>query len=221
MKPKLSEFRIERELLLELTNAGLERNIYVHPNRLARDIFWQRIGEIRRLVSKYAEPTYRLLDVGGGTGVLARTVSPLVSQVTVLDVDAADARSIVHHFDLDNVTIVECDLQQYRPPALFDVVTAADVLEHFSDLTLPIDFIHRVCRPEGLLVISVPTENWLYRVGRLVVRKKKPVDHFHRAADIVQALSRSGLAQIERSSIPKIGLRLPLFEIAAFRKAGG
>ena len=38
--------RVERDVMLGITDSGSERNVYVHPNALAREIFWQRLDAI-------------------------------------------------------------------------------------------------------------------------------------------------------------------------------
>jgi len=41
-----------------------------------------------------------------------------------------------------------------------------DVLEHVDDLERTLFDIRRIMKPEGLLIITGPTENALYRCGR-------------------------------------------------------
>jgi len=47
--------RITPEVLKKITNQNNERNMYVHPNFLARDMFWQRLEFITRLLKDYTK----------------------------------------------------------------------------------------------------------------------------------------------------------------------
>jgi SAM-dependent methyltransferase len=44
----------------------------------------------------------------------------------------------------------------------FDVVCALDVIEHIDDDRRAVDGLWRVCRPDGLLVVTVPAYEWLW-----------------------------------------------------------
>jgi len=46
--------------------------------------------------------------------------------------------------------------------ASFDLVTALDALEHFADDAAALRELHRVCRPGGSLVLTVPAFGWLW-----------------------------------------------------------
>lgn len=46
--------------------------------------------------------------------------------------------------------------------ASFDLVTALDALEHFADDATALCELHRVCRPGGALVVTVPAFGWLW-----------------------------------------------------------
>jgi SAM-dependent methyltransferase len=48
------------------------------------------------------------------------------------------------------------------PDATFDVACALDVIEHIDDDGSAVREIYRVCKPGGLLVITVPAYQWLW-----------------------------------------------------------
>lgn len=214
---KTTENRIAFQTLLEITNPAQERNIYVHPNALAREIFWQRIDRVVGLVRENTKPSQIALDFGGGSGVMAKALSPHLKEIHIVDLDPNDARSIKDRFALENVRIFQEDIDSFSPPAQYDLVVAADVLEHFRDLSVPVRALRRVLKPNGLLIISVPTENWLYLLGRKLVRKQKPADHYHAARTIVNYLITMGFQRIKAMSAPQFGIRLPLFTVAIFK----
>ena len=49
-----------------------------------------------------------------------------------------------------------------------DLILALDVLEHVDDLPKVLQDMARLLKPQGLLLVSGPTENWMYRLGRSI-----------------------------------------------------
>ncbi len=197
----------------ELTNGSLERNIYVHPNRVAREMFWQRLETLYALMEPRVSADTRVLDAGGGSGAFLPSLSRLVGQVDVLDLEPSDAERIRASYSLENVRILKEDIATYSDE--YDAVVFADVLEHFEDLSVPMACIRRCLKPSGWLFVSLPTENLLYEVGRLIIRKTKPADHYHSARQVLEYLESQGLQIRRRRMAPRYGLALPLFAVAA------
>ena len=52
----------------------------------------------------------------------------------------------------------------------FDAVTCLDVLEHFENVDVVLDKIDSVLKTSGYLVVSGPTESFLYKLGRLITK---------------------------------------------------
>lgn len=89
----------------------------------------------------------------------------------------------------------------------FDVVLCNHVIEHVPDLPRALSELHRVLRPNGLLVIGVPNEGCL--MGRVRNRLVQPsigrtTDHVHffTAQTVGEALRRAGfrVQRIERET---------------------
>jgi SAM-dependent methyltransferase len=84
---------------------------------------------------------------------------------------------------LNNVSICD-DLDRLGlPDHTLDVILALDVLEHVDDLAAVLRQMVRLLKQDGLLLVSGPTENWLYRLGRRIGQRIAGPEfsgHYHR-----------------------------------------
>ena len=123
-------------------------------------------GRILQLLD--GRPPMRILDVGCGPGWLAQALTAAGHTVTGVDVDAHDGVAArMHRF-------VQADLTQGLPHddelahSQFDVVLAADVIEHLPDpQRLLRDLAARV-RPGGSIIASVPNIGHWYPRSRVL-----------------------------------------------------
>jgi len=212
------DIRIDVSTLKRITDVNQERNIYVHSNPIARDIFWQRIEKLFNYITEYTGNDALVLDFGGGSGVFAKSLCTFFNRVELVDLDTVCAEKIKNEFRLNNLKIISSDIRSFTPLQKYDLVIAADVLEHFKDLTVPLEFIHSNLKKDGLLMVSLPTENRLYEIGRKMIRKKKPVDHFHSSSNVIEFISSRGFKLLEKAYIPRYLVPVPLFEIVVFIK---
>lgn len=206
--------------LTRLTDAQHERNMYAHPNPVARDIFWQRLEVGYRLLRDVSTGS-KVLDLGGGSGAFLPALAQRFADVSVVDLDLDDAKRVATHYQLKNVRLFERDITAWDNAEKYDLVVTMDVLEHFADKSVPRRFLDNHLKPNGLLLVSLPTENWIYRLGRVVLGKTKPADHYHPAHKLVQYYRNAGYTLLAQRSVPRLGpLALPLFYIGLFRKPG-
>ncbi len=193
--------------------------LYYTGNPVLRRMFWQRLHLLNRLMDRVNAAKESCLDFGGGSGVFLPTLARRFQRVTLLDLEARQAKLVLRQYGLDNISVVEGDAASTdfsRQP--FDVIVAADVLEHFQNLDLPVPLLHRWLKPGGVLLTSLPTENWVYVFLRKVFGIKKPWDHYHTGYAVEARLEREGFRRIKTTCVP---LRLPvapLFLITAWRR---
>ena len=127
---------------------------------------------------------------------------------------------VVAEYRLANVVLHERDLlaEPFAPQA-FDAIVAADVLEHFSDTAPIASRLFEWLRDDGVLVTSLPSENWIYVLLRRVFDIEKPPDHYFTGAEVEASLGRAGFRPLARRTIP-IGIPgTGLFLVTAWRKA--
>lgn len=180
--------RIPRRTLLQY-RALIHQRAYTNANPLVRWIFWKRLDGLLR----YARDVHRhrALDFGCAEGAFLPSLSRAFERVVAVDMDVAAAQAVSRHYRLANTSVV-CAKAPHLPfpDASFDFIVAADVLEHLLDLSPVAAELDRVLAPGGRLVVSAPSENVFYALGRKVFGFTKPEDHYHEPEDIERALRR-------------------------------
>lgn len=102
----------------------------------------------------------RLLDCGAGTGRFAKEMEAHC-QVLVLD-DHEEALKILRtRFRPEQILSLAGD-QVPLPAASLDYVTALDVLEHTPDDRAVVDGFHRLLKPGGVALVTVPASMALW-----------------------------------------------------------
>ena len=115
-------------------------------------------------------PGQHLLDVGTGTGLLAREALKLVGPAgSVIGVDPSTGMMAEAHLP-PGVTLVQGRAEDTgRPADSADMLTMGYALRHVSDVDAAFAEFHRVLRPGGravVLEISLPASRW----GRVLLK---------------------------------------------------
>jgi len=181
---------------------------------LVRELFWRRLEAL--LALSEAPSHERVLDFGGGNGVLAPTLSRLYQEVLCVDLRTEMAEEIRRAEGLDNVRPLPGELASLGLPAEHvDTIVAADVLEHILDLEALVGEFQRLLKPGGELLVSAPSENRFYELGRSVFRYTKPDDHYHPASHVEEVIARR-LPLARRKFFPFNVAPLAVFSLARF-----
>ncbi len=116
---------------------------------------------VRNLISTYfaGKKNIRLLDIGCGTGELLRELEPLAETFGVDN--SPQAIAFCTERGLSNISVAEATNLPF-PNDAFDAVLCLDVLEHVKDDNAALKEIHRVAKPGGIVIIFVPTFNFLW-----------------------------------------------------------
>lgn len=149
-----------------------------------------------------ANPAERVLDFGAGSGIFMRSLSKNFSEAYCIDLRTQPLEYVKKRFNLTNVTITKsCGATLPYEDDFFDIVFAADVLEHFVSRTEILKEFKRVLKPDGYLIISGPTENFLYVLARRLIFWfwQKKLDHFTDIKGIMKETSE--LFAIEKVKI--------------------
>ena len=179
-----------------------------------------RFKWIAKRLEKHATRRNVCLDFGGGGGVLLPTLSRQFSRVVSIDLETKEAGQVLDHFRLSNVDLVEADIRSaILPDAPFDAIVAADVLEHFKEVEPAVAKLHCWLADDGVLVTSLPTENWVYSLLRVVFGVTKPDDHYYTGYAVEDVLQANGFKRAHRSNVPLYLPLAPLYLISVWQKA--
>ena len=115
------------------------------------------MSHIRSLVST-GQPV-SILNVGAGTGYTSELLQEF-GTVTSIEYDETCCQFVRDNTNLkiENGSILELNY----PANEFDLVCAFDVVEHIEDDLLGIKELKRVCKKEGIVVVTVPAHLFLW-----------------------------------------------------------
>ena len=111
-----------------------------------------------------ALPQGRILDAGAGDGTLTRKLAALGYSVLALDASvdclALLARTLEAFPYRERVELKQGTLPNSGlADAAFDGIVAGEVIEHFQDDQALVQEFHRLLKPAGVCVVSVPAES--------------------------------------------------------------
>jgi 2-polyprenyl-3-methyl-5-hydroxy-6-metoxy-1,4-benzoquinol methylase len=185
---------------------------YSHPNPLINWLFWQRLHTAMKYIEKHA-PYGNVLDFGCGSGVMLSFLAQHSQHVTAMDIDLLPLERVKKHIPLEpNILVVDANqvpISQLTPKS-FDLINALDVLEHVDDLPRTLSDLLNLLKPGGQLVVSGPTENILYQIGRKLAGPEYSGDYHERGIGVIkhELSQRAHVGQIATLYWP-----IPLFEV--------
>lgn len=161
---------------------------YIHPNPLVRWVFWKRFKTMLSLSRK----SLRVLDFGSGSGVFLPSLSRNFKEAYSIDIETKSAQHIKNKFNLDNLRIIKNDSMPLPfKDNFFDIVFAADVLEHLKDSESMQKELHRIIKPGGCIIVSGPTETRFYDlVRRIIFRRKNASEHYRNIHELMNQTAK-------------------------------
>lgn len=190
---------------------------YSHRNPVINWLFWQRLRTVMEFIKNPAPYEY-ILDFGCGSGVMLPFLSDISSHVTAMDVDLLPLQRVQNHIPLaKNIEVIDASTTSITnlPLNRYDLIIALDVLEHVQDLPRTLNDLLALLKPDGQLIVSSPTENILYQVGRKIAGPEYSGAYHERGiAEIKDELRK--IASIQ--PIATLYWPIPLFELFAAKK---
>ncbi|MBE7535875.1 MAG: class I SAM-dependent methyltransferase [Anaerolineales bacterium] len=194
---------------------------YSHRSPIINWLFWRRLHIAMNYIEKSA-PYETILDFGCGSGVMLPFLAEQSQRVAAFDVDLYPLERVKQHIPLAaNVQAADANQTPISslPSRSFDLINALDVLEHVQDLPQTLSQLMNLLKPNGQLVVSGPTENFLYKIGRKIAGPEYSGAYHERGiAEIKNELKR--IARVEH--IATLYQPVPLFEVfVAFNRPAG
>jgi len=181
---------------------------YLHANPALRWMAWRRLEVVVEALDRLAPPKGSgslALDFGCGSGVLFRDTLARYDRIVGVDLVLTAARALVSELSLPNITLqTPAEADASVAPGSVDVLLAAEVLEHVDDLPPTLKQFKTWLKPGGRLLVSLPTENALYRLGRRLAGFS---GHYHHsnAASIDEKIRAFGFTRHSLNKIPGPG----------------
>lgn len=215
MKPTLRLKRIPSELLQRMANDlppdqrdEMAIPSYLHPNRAMRWMAWRRVemlaAYLQGVTAARADGRAgTIVDFGCGAGVLLEECSKVADRVYGVDIVLSAAQLTVTRFNLANVKLLSPEqASESIGTGQVDIILAGEVLEHLDDeLDNTLERFRSWLSPGGRLLVSLPTESRLYRLGRRLAGFDGHYHH-HDAAAIHRAILKAGYQQKAMTKIP-------------------
>jgi 2-polyprenyl-3-methyl-5-hydroxy-6-metoxy-1,4-benzoquinol methylase len=161
---------------------------YSHTNPLINWLFWERIKITMNYLEKNA-PYQTVLDFGCGSGVMLPFLSTIAKKVIAMDIDFDPLEKIKQYIGFpDNIVFEDArelfssNFNSHR----FDAIISLDVLEHVDDLDHTLKQLCTHLAPHGELIISGPTENFFYKIGRRIAGPEFSGEYHERNVAVIK-----------------------------------
>lgn len=137
----------------------------------------------------------QVADFGCGHGTLLQVLRelPLGLKLSACDLSPVLAANTQQRVPDAEVRVADIEALPY-PDGTFDAAFATEVMEHLATPLKALTEIHRVLKPGGWLLVSLPNRDWFRFDEYLRDRSKfQPVDdHFYRVAEMEGFLQQAG-----------------------------
>jgi len=196
---------------------------YDSKNPLIKRLFFARLKKALDLSMLSDAKESNVADFGCGDCIFLKFLEEKYKNIKTYGIDILP--QVLGNKNFLRAQLKISDLNDTRfENNFFDAIFCLDTLEHFENLSGPIGEIKRTLKPGGKLVVSLPTENFAYKLGRFLLKgtfssKKGPSSspHFHNAKQLKRAILDNNFVAKSSKKIYPI-LPLTFFEIVLFEK---
>lgn len=151
------------------SGTGPSYDFIVNVSTFGIDRLWKR-----RMVNLIPPHATRILDLACGTGISTLAIANRYPQAHVIGVDLRDeyldiARRKVQQLKRPRIEFVSSRAEDYRTTDPFDCISAS-YLPKYADLNLLIPSLHRMLKPDGVLIMhdfTFPPKPSLVRIWRV------------------------------------------------------
>jgi hypothetical protein len=178
---------------------------YVHGNKLAAWVAWQRAKVAARLYERYATAG-PILDFGAATGEVGHLVRKR-GPYSIIEQDELLAGACAEWQEVQRTTLAEAE------PGRFAALFALDALEHNEDIPTLVGQLVPLLRPDGVFILSGPTESSFYKLGRRIAGFS---GHYHHSNIYdIEAIVSEHCTRLDARRVP---IFPTLFRVTAWRR---
>ena len=152
----------------EHLTADIEQNLldYVYANPLIS--FFQNWGH--RQIEKYLQQDGLILDLGCGRGEHLNFANPKNKYIGI-DNSLHKLKSATLKFNAFSFIDADASRLPFKDGS-FACVISVYSLEHVTDLGRVLSEVSRVLKRGGIFALALPTEGWLFKMGRNLTTKR-------------------------------------------------
>lgn len=184
---------------------------YLHSNPLIRWLMWRRYESIAEMLKPSMEK--QVLEFGCGVGLFLPHLCKHYKRAFAIDLFPHYAQGLAAQKNIEPAFVQSCE--EIADNSL-DAIVAADVLEHIEELDQYLDIFKRKLKSGGQFLVSGPTENIVYRLGRIVAGFGGKGDYHHTNIDkLIEVIEKSDFSCEQIECLP-FAVGPSLFKICRF-----
>jgi SAM-dependent methyltransferase len=204
---------------LDDVDEGFSLSSYESLRAMEDGHFWfsTRNEMITWLVRRFAREAKRVLEIGCGTGYVLFALRKALPTARLAGSEL-HSRGLVHaRHRHRGVELLQMDARKSGLSDSLDLVGAFDVLEHIPDDEAVLREIHRMLKPGGVLIATVPQHPWLWSAVDEVAHHQRR----YRVGELAAKAQAAGLQVIYRTSFAALSLPLMMVDRWRARKLAG
>ncbi len=151
--------------------------------------FWRFLFSLNLLVSEQNIKDKKILDIGGGIGIMAIALNNLGAQVTITDkfifpdeskncYTISNFDKLKHIWDENSIKVIRADVAKDKLPFndnYFDIVTCDATIEHLdASPRILFEEVQRILKGNGLFLVTTPNLADLLRRLRFFLLGRSP-----------------------------------------------
>lgn len=158
----------------------------------------QRLTELD-LIKGWLRPEMNILEIGGGSGFQASILNSWGCNIISLDLMERNTPKKqyypIREYDGHSIPL---------PDNYFDLIFSSNVLEHVHNLPQLFGEMHRVVKPQGLLIHILPSVSWRFWTSlahypflvKYLFMREKSLHSITKTPSIAKALSLRGIKRV-------------------------
>jgi 2-polyprenyl-3-methyl-5-hydroxy-6-metoxy-1,4-benzoquinol methylase len=187
-----------RSYVTEEQGAEMAIPSYLNKNPFIRALFWNRYDLIYTLAE--LESDMSVCEFGCGIGVFLPSLASEVKNVYAVDIFPQYAQEMARIYDLE--VAFSKDLDDVADDSL-DLIVACEVMEHLEDPGAYARLFAQKLKAGGRLIMSGPTESWIYKLGRILAGYNKYHDyHPHNVYQLHEIITQNDFKTLIQTPYP-------------------